>query len=139
VLHDGDTVKLGGVALTARLTAGHTKGCTTWTMVARNGNRDYNVVIVGSPNVNPGFKLVNNSKYPQIAQDYERGFEVLRATPGDVFLGAHGGYYGMKAKYARMKKTGPIPFIDPQGYQKFVSEKYEAFRAELARQQAAPK
>jgi metallo-beta-lactamase class B len=139
VLHDGDTVTLGGVTLTAHLTAGHTKGCTTWTMVVRDGKRDYHVVIVGSPNVNPGFKLVNNSKYPQIAQDYERGFKTLKSLPCDVFLGAHGGYYGMKAKYARMKKTGPNPFIDPQGYQKFVAEKHEAFRAELAKQRAGAK
>ncbi|MGE5326445.1 MAG: subclass B3 metallo-beta-lactamase, partial [Deltaproteobacteria bacterium] len=118
------------------LTAGHTKGCTTWTLVAHDGGRDYNVVIVGSPNVNPGFKLVNNLKYPQIAQDYERGFKVLKSLPCDFFLGAHGSYYGMKAKYARMKETGPNPFIDPRGYQEFVAEKYQAFRAELARQQA---
>ena len=31
-LHDGDTVSLGGTTLTAHLTAGHTKGTTTWTM-----------------------------------------------------------------------------------------------------------
>ena len=139
VLHDGDKVTLGGVTLTAHLTAGHTKGCTTWTMVARDGNRNYNVVIVGSPNVNPGFELVNNSKYPQIAKDYVHGFEVLKSIPCDFFLGAHGGYYGMKAKYARMKKAGPNPFIDPEGYQKFVAEKYDEFRTKLAAQQAAAK
>src|SRR6266478_8983651 len=35
VLHDGDEVKLGDAVLTAHLTPGHTKGCTTWTMRAR--------------------------------------------------------------------------------------------------------
>jgi len=60
----------------------------------------YNVVIVGSPNVNPGYKLVNNAKYPEIARDYERGFQVLKSLPCDVFLGAHGAYYDMEAKHA---------------------------------------
>jgi metallo-beta-lactamase class B len=68
VLHDGDTVSLGGTVLTAHLTPGHTKGCTTWTMKVREAGQSYDVVIVGSPNVNEGYKLVNNAAYPQIAQ-----------------------------------------------------------------------
>src|SRR5438552_5017939 len=102
-LHDGEEVKLGGVVLTAHLTPGHTKGCTTWTMKVRDGGKDYNVVIVGSPNVNPGYKLVNNALYPNIAEDYARTFRVLKSLPCDIFLGAHGEYYGMEEKYARIK------------------------------------
>ena len=71
VLHDGDEVQLGGVVLVAHKTPGHTKGCTTWTMKVQEKGKTYNVVIVGSPNVNPGYKLVNNAAYPGIAQDYE--------------------------------------------------------------------
>ena len=67
VLHDGDTVSLGGTTLTAHLTAGHTKGTTTWTLDETENGRTLHVVIVGSPNVNPGYKLVNNTTYPQIA------------------------------------------------------------------------
>lgn len=134
VLHDGDQVKLGGVVLTAHLTPGHTKGCTTWTMKVTEGGKSYNVVIVGSPNLNPGYKLVKNAAYPRIAQDYERGFRVLKALPCDVFLGAHGEYYGMVAKYARMRDGGANPFIDPEGYKRYVAEREHAFDAELARQ-----
>lgn len=139
VLHDGEEVKLGGVVLTAHLTPGHTKGCTTWTMKVRDGGKTYDVVIVGSPNVNPGFKLVNNPQYPQIASDYETTFRVLKSLPCNVFLGAHGNYYGMEAKYAKMDKGGPNPFIDPQGYRTYVDETEKRFRAELAKQQAAAK
>ena len=63
VLHDGDQVKLGDTVLVARKTPGHTKGCTTWTMKAVDAGKTYDVVIVGSPNVNPGYKLVNNAAY----------------------------------------------------------------------------
>ncbi|HEV2350743.1 MAG TPA: subclass B3 metallo-beta-lactamase [Terriglobia bacterium] len=138
VLHDGDVVTLGNAALTAHLTPGHTRGCTTWTMKAREGNRTYNVVIVGSPNVNPGYRLVHNTKYPEIARDYERTFRALQSFPCDVFLGAHGNYYGMEAKYARMKAGGHNPFIDPDGYKSYVAERERAFRAELAKQSATP-
>jgi metallo-beta-lactamase class B len=135
VLHDGDEVRLGNVVLVAHLTPGHTKGCTTWTMKVVDSGKTYNVVIVGSPNVNSGYKLVGNAKYPQIATDYEKTFRTLNSLPCDIFLGAHGGYYDMQEKYARMKKGDANAFVDPAGYKSYVAEREQAFRAELKRQQ----
>jgi metallo-beta-lactamase class B len=135
VLHDGDEIRLGDVVLTAHLTPGHTKGCTTWTLKVRDNGKTYNVVIVGSPNVNPGYKLVNNTQYPQIAQDYERTFRVLKSLPCDVFLGAHGGYYEMTEKFARLKSSSTNPFIDSEGYKQYVADREQAFLAELKKQQ----
>jgi metallo-beta-lactamase class B len=139
VLHDGDQVKLGDAVLTARLTPGHTKGCTTWTMKARDQGKAYDVVIVGSPNVNAGYKLVNNSLYPQIAEDYARTFRVLKSLPCDVFLGAHGNYYGMEEKFAKMSQGAANPFIDPEGYKRYVDERDRTFRSELPKQTATAK
>ncbi|PWT93131.1 MAG: subclass B3 metallo-beta-lactamase [Blastocatellia bacterium] len=136
VLHDGDEVKLGGSVLTAHLTPGHTKGCTTWTMKVNDNGKTRNVVIVGSPNVNPGYKLVGNSLYPKISEDYEQGFRVLKSLQCDYFLGAHGSYYGMEAKYAKWKAGDANAFIDPEGYKAYVSEREETFRKELAKQKA---
>lgn len=134
VLRDGDEVRLGGTVLVAHLTPGHTKGCTTWTMKVTDGGKTYNVVIIGSPNVNPGYKLVGNAAYPQMAQDYEKTFRVLKSLPCDIFLGAHGGYYRMVAKYARSKQEGVRAFVDPQGYKDYVADRERAFRIELAKQ-----
>jgi metallo-beta-lactamase class B len=139
VLHDGDEVKLGGVVLVAHLTPGHTKGCTTWTMKVTDGGKSYNVVFVGSTSVNTGYKLVGNAEYPQIAQDYELTFRTLKGLPCDVFLGAHGIYFGMKEKIAKMKPGGPNPFVDPAGYRSFVAEREQAFQKELAKQTATAK
>ncbi|HTY83735.1 MAG TPA: subclass B3 metallo-beta-lactamase [Silvibacterium sp.] len=135
VLHDGDKVELGGVILVAHKTPGHTKGCTTWTLTVVDKGRPYNVVIVGSPNVNPGYKLVNNKTYPQIAQDYEQTFRVLKELPCDVFLGAHGSYYDMLAKYPRLKEGGVNPFVDPAGYKAYVADREQAFEEELKKQE----
>jgi metallo-beta-lactamase class B len=137
-LKDGDKVELGGSTLVARLTPGHTKGCTTWTMQVDEGGKKLNAVIVGSPNVNPGYVLVGNKNYPAIAQDYEKTFKVLHSLPVDLFLGAHGAYFGMKAKYETMKKGGANPFIDPAGYKAYVSEREAAFRKEWERQKQNP-
>jgi len=137
VLHDGDEVKLGGTVLVAHLTPGHTKGCTTWTMKVTDGGKTYDVVILGSPNVNPGYKLVHNHAYPQIAEDYERMWRTLKSLPCDIFLGAHGGYFAMEEKYARLKGGAENPFVDASGYKKYVAEKEQEFRTELAKQQNA--
>jgi metallo-beta-lactamase class B len=137
VLHDGDKVTLGGATLVAHLTPGHTKGCTTWTMKVTDGGKTYDVLILGSPNVNEGYKLVGNKAYPQIAEDYQRMWRVLNSLPCDIFLGAHGEYFGMEEKYARMKQGGPNPFIDPEGYKKYIAQKEADFQAELAKQKAA--
>jgi len=137
VLHDKDQVRLADTVLVAHLTPGHTKGTTTWTMKVSDGGNIRDVVIVGSPNVNPGYKLVHNAAYPNIAQDYERTFRVLNALRCDIFLGAHGSYYDMKAKVARLKPGQANPFIDPDGYQRYVADREEAFRAELKKQSAA--
>lgn len=134
VLHDGEEVKLGDAVLVAHLTPGHTKGCTTWTMKVAEGGKTYNVVIVGSPNVNPGYRLVNNQAYPQITSDYERTFRVLKSLPCDIFLGAHGSYFDLEVKYPRLKESGVAALVDPDGYKKYVVERESAFRTELAKQ-----
>ncbi len=134
VLHDGDKVALGGMTLTAHKTPGHTRGCTTWTFKATDGGKSYDVVIIGSPNVNAGYKLVNNMAYPQIAADFARTFQVLKSLPCDIFLGAHGDYYGMLAKYPKLKPGAANPFIDPAGYKAYVQEREQAFQRELGKQ-----
>ena len=139
VLHDGDEVKLGGTVLVAHLTPGHTKGCTTWTMKVTEGGKTYDVVIVGSPNVNEGYKLVANSAYPQIAEDYERMWRVLKSLHCDFFLGAHGAYFGLEEKFPKMKEGGVNPFIDSEGYKKYVAQKEKETRSELSKQKSLPR
>jgi metallo-beta-lactamase class B len=136
VLHDGETVTLGEATLTAHLTPGHTRGCTTWTMQAKDRGKTYNVVIVGSPNVNPGYQLVGNAAYPEIAGDFARTFRVLKSLSCDIFLGAHGAYYDMEAKYQRLQSHPDTnPFVDPAGYQAYITEREKHYLTTLHQQQ----
>lgn len=135
-LKDGEEVKLGGATLVAHLTPGHTPGCTTWTMQVQENGKTLNAVIIGSPNVNPGYRLVGRETYPGIAADYEKTFRVLKALPVDLFLGAHGSYYNMVEKYPRLGKDPVNPFIDPAGYHAYVADREKAFRVELEKQRA---
>jgi len=108
VIHDGDTVSLGGVTLTAHLTAGHTRGCTTWTTTATEGGKTYNVVFGCSLRAPT---LVTSA----IAAEFDRSFKLVRTLPCDVPLGDHPAEYRMLEKYARAKPGAPNPFIDPAG------------------------
>jgi len=136
VLHDNETVSLGGVTLVARHTPGHTKGCTTFTLTADDHGKPYHVVILGSANANTGYRLVDTATYPAIAEDFARTFRVLKSLDCDVYLGSHGSYYGMAEKFARVKAGGQNPFVDPQGYKDFVAQREQTFLADLASQRA---
>ena len=138
IIHDGEIVELGGVKLRAVLTAGHTPGCTTWTMTANEGGRKYDVVFLCSISAPSGYRLVNNKAYPQIVSDYEHSFVRLKQLPCDIFLGSHGTFFHLKEKNARLKAGArPNPFIDPDGYRWFVAASEREFHQLLQEQRRA--
>ncbi len=136
VLHDGDKVTLGGTTLVAHLTPGHTRGCTSWSLKVMDGGKSYDVVIIGSLGVNPGYKLVNNPEVPQIAEEYQRSFKLMRLLPCDVPLGSHPAMFNLVEKYAKLGK-GPNPYIDPQGYLAELDIQQSAFTSRFNEQKAA--
>jgi metallo-beta-lactamase class B len=144
VLHDGDTVSLGGITLTAHKTAGHTRGCTTWTMRAHIPGEPAktfrHVVIVGGVTFWSEYHFVETSKQPVsylgIVQDFRNTFALLHALPCDVFLGAHGGYFDMLAKLRQYPKEGPHVFIDHTGYENFVTHAQRTFEQAVREQRA---
>ena len=142
VLHDLDTVALGGTTITAHKTAGHTRGCTTWTLETSEGNLRRRVVIVGGWGLNPAVRLVarpgNPVGYPGITGDFDRAFRTLASLPCDIFLGAHGVYFNLLGKVARMAKEGPAVWVDPAGYRQALAEKEAVYRRELAAQELRP-
>lgn len=132
VLEDGDTVELGGVTMSAHLTAGHTKGCTTWTMSVVDNGRTYRVVFVGGTSINPGVRLNDNKRHPSIAADYARTFSVLRALRADVFLAQHPQMFDMVGKRSRMLANADgNPFVDPAGYREFVQQEEAKYVGQL--------
>jgi metallo-beta-lactamase class B len=136
VLHDGEQVTLGGTTLVAHLTPGHTRGCTSWSLKVQDGGKSYDVVIIGSLGVNPGYKLVNNPEVPQIADEYQRSFKLMRSLACDVPLGSHPAMFNLAEKYAKLGK-GPNPYIDPAGYLAELDIQQSAFTFTLNQQKAA--
>lgn len=134
IVADGDTISVGDVRLTARLTPGHTKGCTTWTTTAAENGRSHDVVFYCSTSVVD--RLVGNSGYPEIVADYEKSFAILRGMRSDVFLGPHPMFFSLDEKRKRMRAGEPNPFIDRAELQRSVSSSERRFRAELKKQQS---
>lgn len=136
VLKDGDTVTLGGITLTAHLTPGHTQGCTTWTMEAGQGGRKYQVAFTGSVTINEGVHLVGNTRVPAIAEHYAQAFRVLHALEADVFVAQHGDVFALEEKARRAAADPRVnPFVDPEGYQRFVERSEQAYLKQLAQEQ----
>ncbi len=131
VLHDGDTVQLGDVTLTALLTPGHTPGCTTYTMEVEDGARTYDVVI-GCGYGAGGRDL---HEYPNRINEYRRTYELAKTLPADVFLGSHGHHWDLLGKLSR-RGPGSNPFIDATTLPDHVVEYEQQFQDELAKQTA---
>jgi len=136
VLKDGDTVTLGGTTLTARLTPGHTQGCTTWTTDVMQDGRRTQVAFVCSVTINEGVHLVGNTRVPAIAQQYAQAFRVLHALKPDVWMAQHPDVFSLDLKAGRMAgHAQPNPFVDPDGYQRFVEASEKAYLKQLEQEQ----
>jgi metallo-beta-lactamase class B len=131
VLKDKEQVSLGGTTLVAHLTPGHTRGCTTWTMRIPEGGRTYDVVIACG-GLQEGAVLVNNTNYPEIADDFARSIATLKALPVDVFLGAHSWFFDLAGKYKRLGGA-TNPYVDPAGYKAWVGTMEKNYNALVTR------
>jgi metallo-beta-lactamase class B len=130
IIHDGDIVTLGDATLTAHLTAGHTRGATTWAMPVNDAGKTYQVVFYSSlrsPTV----------LTPPVIEEFKHSFAVVRTLPCDVPLGDHPAEYGMAEKYAKLKPGARNPFIDPTGCRIEADMEEAMFRAILAEQKKA--
>lgn len=132
VLQDDDTVRLGGVTLTAHLTAGHTPGCTSWSLKVMDGTTLRDVLILcqltplsGDPT------MIADPNYTSIPADYEKTFTLLKTLPCDVFLSEHGSVFDLTGKIRRLQAGDADPFVDPAGYKRYLAQAEQDFETEL--------
>jgi metallo-beta-lactamase class B len=126
VIHDGDKVTLGNTTLTAHLTPGHTRGCTTWTLPVTDAGKTYNVMIACG-GLQEDAKLIGNKNYPDIAADWAKAIKYYESTTPDVFLAAHSWFFDLKGKYDKMATAKTNPYIDPAGYKAWVADMHKRY------------
>jgi metallo-beta-lactamase class B len=131
ILQDKEEIKLGTTLLTTHFTFGHTKGATSWTMdVAENGKK-YKVVFMTSITTLDYFFL-NNPKYPNIAEDFAKTYQTLQGIKAEVFLASHGQFFDLLPKAEKLRAgVKPNPFIDPEGYRRFILRMTKTFEDKL--------
>jgi metallo-beta-lactamase class B len=134
ILKDGQKVRLGGWTLTAHVTGGHTKGCTTWTFPVTVAGKVRQALVHCSSSVLPGYKLVGTETYPGMRADYEKSFATWKSLPCEVFLASHGFFFDLHGKRKRLDAGQSDAFVDPAGCKAFYEKSEAAFRAELKRQ-----
>lgn len=134
IISDGERIQLGGVALAAHLTPGHTKGCTTWTMRVNDGGKDYDVIFL-CPLTASIYKLTNNDRYPNIVADVRHTLDRLRSMHADVMLAPHGFYFDLAGKAARQRDGAPNPFVDPGELRRHLAEIEKDFDEALGAQE----
>lgn len=138
ILHDGEVVRLGEAHLIAHVTPGHTRGCTTWSIPLRVGERTLSAVDICSVTA-PGYRLSRNAAYPNIVSDFRATFRRLSDLQCDIPLGSHGNFFDLTEKRRRLQRPAQgNPFVDPAGCRRTIENAQAAFEAQLARQQQAP-
>jgi len=137
-LKDGDTVRLGGTALTVHHHPGHTKGATSFTFTVREGGRDYRVGIINTAGINEGVQLLKSPGYPTIVEDYARTIARQKQMTIDVFLSSHAGQFRLHDKYTPGDAYDPKRFVDPQGFRAAVERTEQNYLAQLQKERAAP-
>jgi metallo-beta-lactamase class B len=133
ILKDGEVVRLGKIAMTAMITPGHTRGCTTWRTTVVENERPLDVVFLCSVTA-PGYTLVNNEKYPQIFDDYRYSMARLRKLDPDIFLGNHAGFFDLSTKLTKAREGGANPFIVKGEFAKYLEEAWTALESAEAKQ-----
>ena len=133
IILDAESLQLGGQVMIAHLTPGHTRGTTTWTTKIQDGTKTYDVVFVGSQS-SLDYKFVGQESYPGIATDFVKSFAVLKKLPGDIFLASHGSFFRFVDKHERFMHGDTNAFVDPGGYNRYLSESEKDFRQKLDQQ-----
>ncbi|HUQ99222.1 MAG TPA: subclass B3 metallo-beta-lactamase [Gemmatimonadaceae bacterium] len=116
VFKDGDTVRVGPLALTAHITGGHTRGCTSWSFQVQDSGRVLDVV--SACDLEP----LANSRYPEQKADIERSIKLLRSLPADIWVTCHARWWGRYRKFvaSRAAKDPVQPFVDTSGYRAYL-------------------
>jgi len=137
VLKDGEVVSFGGMNLTAHLTPGHTRGCTTWTFPVVDAGRTYNVIIACG-GLQEDARLVGNKNYPEIADHFGQSIAKYKTMKPDVFLASHSWFFDLAGKYKRLQAgANPNPYIDPSGYKAWVDNMQKNYDSLIAEQKKA--
>lgn len=138
-LADGETLKLGDVALTAHFTPGHTPGSTSWTWQSCQDGHCLNMVYADSLNAvsAPGFRFSGDQSHPDLPQRFHASIDAVAALPCDILITVHPEFGHLWQKLeARQRGVQPDPFVAPDACRAYADEARELLDHRLAEEAA---
>jgi len=133
VLHNGDTIRLGGINLVVLHHPGHTKGSCSYLLTVNDARRSYTVLIANMPSVVTSKKFSEIAEYPNIAADYEYTFRAMKSLKFNIWLASHASQFGLQKKHtAGTSAYDPLAFADQKGYDVALGELQAEFERHLA-------
>jgi metallo-beta-lactamase class B len=138
VIADGETLRVGPLALTARLTPGHTPGGTSWSWRSCEEGTCLDFVYADSqtPVSADGFLYSRSTTYSQAVSDFERGFALLERIPCDVLLTPHPAASRMWERLAEGSGELAGGLVDGEGCRRYAAAAREALARRLEREAA---
>ena len=129
---DGETLALGGLQFQVHFTPAHTPGSMSWTWTDTRDAKPVRIAYVDSLSA-PGYKLVDNPRYPNILEDYRHGRDVVRALPCDVLITPHPDASGWQTELGKTTRPMTCEAYAAKA-EKQIAEQVEKERAAMAGQ-----
>ncbi|MGN6292313.1 MAG: subclass B3 metallo-beta-lactamase [Chitinophagaceae bacterium] len=133
VLHDEDTISLGGMRLTMLHHPGHTKGSCSYLFDVKDKRKSYRVLIANMPTIVTEKSFSDIPAYPGIAKDYEYTLNALKRQSFDIWLSSHASQFGLHTKHKPGDKYNPAAFVDRKGYDTMINDLKNEFLKKVKR------
>lgn len=139
VVADGDTVRVGTIALKMHRTAGHTPGGTSWSWTSCEGARCLSLVYGDSQSAvsTDGFLFSRNTAYPNVVRDFEASFRVLESLPCDILITPHPDASGLWKRVERRAAGEADALRDPGACKAYAASARERLARRLATERSA--
>jgi metallo-beta-lactamase class B len=131
LLHDGDTISLGGTSLTLLHHPGHTKGSCSYLLNVKDDRRSYRVLLANMPSVVADIQEAEKTNYPEIVKDYNYTFDAMKKIQFDLWMPAHASQFGLHQKRKPKDGYDPELFADRKAYDSLLSELESAYHKKL--------
>ena len=127
LLHNGDTIKLGGMQLVMLHHPGHTKGSCSFLFDVKDKKRTYRVLIANMPTIVTDKSFSDIPAYPGIERDYAYTLNAMKKLSFDIWLASHASQFDLHSKHKPGDGYNPAAFIDKKGYDAELNDLQDQF------------
>ncbi len=132
LLHDRDTIKLGGMQIIALHHPGHTKGASSFMFDVKDPHRTYRVLIANMPSILSETNVSGMPGYPNVGKDYAYTLNAMKLLQFDIFLASHASQFDLQKKHKPGDAYNPDAFIDRAGYDEAIDALQKNYEKRLA-------